>query len=84
MYAFGIFIYWIDFSYHVDDSKLILEDVYKRQQQTVMEKQNFPWKRCLNGQRMPMIYVLYPYVILMHVEHIQMERLGKLTIRKHT
>ena len=42
------------------------------------------WKRCLNGQRMPMIYVLYPYVILMHVEHIQMERLGKLTIRKHT
>lgn len=55
-----------------------------RFQQTVMEKQNFPWKRCLNGQRMPMIYVLYPYVILMHVEHIQMERLGKLTIRKHT
>lgn len=26
MYAFGIFIYWIDFSYHVDDSKLILDE----------------------------------------------------------
>ena len=53
-------------------------------QQTVMEKQNFPWKRCLNGQRMPMIYVLYPCAILMPVEHIQMERLGKPTIRRHT
>lgn len=43
-------------------------------QQTVMVKQSFPWKRCLNGQPMPMIYVLYPYVISMPVEHIQMEK----------
>ena len=37
----------------------------------------FSMERCLNGQRMPMIYVLYPCAILMPVEHIQMERLGK-------
>ena len=43
-------------------------------QQTVMAKQSFPWRRCLNGQPMPMIYVLYPYVISMPVEHIQMEK----------
>lgn len=41
-------------------------------------------EKCLNGQRMPMIYVLYPCAILMPVEHIQMERLEKPTIRKHT
>ena len=29
-----------------------------------------------------MIYVLYPYAILMPVEHIQMEKSGKPIIRK--
>lgn len=51
-------------------------------QQTVMAKQSFPWRRCLNGQPMPMIYVLYPYVISMPVEHIQTEKSGKLIIRR--
>ena len=52
-------------------------------QQIPMERQSFPWKKCLNGHLRRITYDMFHFGILTLVEHTRMEKSERHIIQKH-
>ena len=50
---------------------------------TLMERQNFLWKKCLNGHLRRITYDMFHFGILTLVEHTRMEKSERHIIQKH-